>query len=215
MVRDVKGRSYDNSRREAGARETRRAIVQAAWGLFVDLRYSATTFAAIGERAGVSAQTVYAHFKTKHDLLKEVIDQAVAGDDAPVAIAERAAVAAILAEADPAQKLLLHAAMVTSIMRRAAPLDQVLRSAAAVDQEAAELLVRSSQQRRAGMGQFAAHLSETGHLREDLTVKEAAERLGVLTDPEIYRLTVLAGGWTPLQYQEWLVELVTASLCRR
>jgi hypothetical protein len=64
------------------------------------------------------------------------------------------------------------------------------------------------------MAEFAAHLSETGHLRDDLSVTEAADRLGVLTNPELYRLTVLAGGWTPQQYQDWLVELVAASLCR-
>ena len=45
----------------------------------------------------MSVQTVYAHFATKRDLLKEVVDQAVAGDDEPVPIRDRPEVAAILA----------------------------------------------------------------------------------------------------------------------
>src|ERR1019366_4684468 len=50
----VKRRTYNNSRREAGARETRRSIVASARELFVDLGYPATTFSAVADGAGVS-----------------------------------------------------------------------------------------------------------------------------------------------------------------
>jgi TetR/AcrR family transcriptional regulator, regulator of autoinduction and epiphytic fitness len=212
MSGPVKRRSYDNSRREEGARQTRRGIVAAARELFVATGYPATTFPAIADGAGVSVQTVFAHFPTKRDLLKEVIDQAVVGDDEPVPVSDRPEVAAILAEADPAGKLRLHAAHAVAISRRATAVDQMLRSAAAVDPEAAELWRRGSRERQGGMEQFAAHLFAGGHLRKGLSAHEAADRLAVLIDPELYRLTVGVRGWSPEQHEEWLAEVLIASL---
>jgi AcrR family transcriptional regulator len=212
MPGPVKRRSYDNSRREAGARQTRRSIVVAARELFVRTSYPATTFPAIADAAGVSVQTVFAHFPTKRDLLKEVIDQAIVGDDKPVAVRNRPEVAAIRAEPDPERKLRVHAAQVVAISRRATSADQMLRSAAAVDPEAAELWARGSKARQAGMEEFAAHLFEGGHLREGLSAHQAADRLAVLIDPELYRLTVGVRGWAPEQHEAWLAEILIASL---
>jgi hypothetical protein len=42
--------------------------------------------------------------------------------------------------------------------------------------------------------------------------QQAADRLAVLIDPEIYRLTVGVRGWTPKQHEDWLAELLIASL---
>jgi AcrR family transcriptional regulator len=214
MSGPVKRRSYNNSRREAGARDTRRSIAAAARELFLDVGYPATTFSAVADRAGVSVQTVYVHFPAKRDLLKEVIDQAVAGDDEPVSISNRPEVAAIMAEPDPEQKLRLHAAYAVAISHRATSVDQMLRSAAAVDPEAAELWRHGSQARQIGMKQFAIHLFEGGHLREGLSVQQAADRIAVLIDPEIYRLTVGVKGWAPQQHETWLAEMLIASLLR-
>jgi AcrR family transcriptional regulator len=212
MPGPVKRRAYDNSRREAGARQTRRGIVSAAQDLFVRTGYPATTFPAIADAAGVSVQTVFAHFPTKRDLLKEVIDQAIVGDDEPLAIRDRPEVAAIRAEPDPVRKLRTHAAQVVAISRRATSVDQMLRSAAGVDPEAAELWARGSKARQAGMEEFAAHLFQGGHLREGLSAHQAADRLAVLIDPEVYRLTVGVRGWSPEQQEAWLAEMLIASL---
>ncbi len=212
MTDRVKRRSYDNSRREAGARETRRSIVSAARDLFVSVGYPVTTFPAVADAAGVSVQTVHAHFPTKRDLLKNVIDQAVAGDDQPVAISERPEVASILNEPTAEGKLRLHAAHAVAISQRATSVDQMLRSAATIDAEAAELWRGGSQARRMGMEQFATHLFEGGYLRDGLTVQQATDRLAVLIDPELYRLTVGVKEWTPQQHEEWLAELLIASL---
>jgi AcrR family transcriptional regulator len=212
MVDHVKRRSYDNSRRAAGARETRLKIVSAARELFVELGYPATTFSAIAKAAGVSVQTVYAHFPAKRDVLKEVIDQTVAGDDEPVPIADRGEVAAILAEPSAEGKLRLHAAHAVAILQRTTAVDQMLRSAAAVDPEAADLWLRGSRARQIGMEQFAAHLAACGYLRQELSVQEAASRLAVLIDPELYRLTVGIKGWTAEEHERWLAELLIASL---
>src|SRR3954449_5579904 len=75
MGEDVKGRDYDNTRREAAARVTRRAVVDAARDLFLETGYPTATLRLIAERAEVSVQTVYARFGNKRAILKAVIDQ--------------------------------------------------------------------------------------------------------------------------------------------
>ncbi len=59
--------------------------------------------------AGVSPQTVYNSVGGKAALLKAVYDRAVAGDDEPVAIAEREQVAAMRAMEDPRALLAAYA----------------------------------------------------------------------------------------------------------
>jgi hypothetical protein len=49
-------------------------------------------------------------------------------------------------------------------------------------------------------------------LREGLSIQQAADRLAVPIDPELYRLTVGTKGWTPQEHEEWLAELLIASL---
>jgi hypothetical protein len=81
---DVK-RRYESTRRQEQARQTRRAILGAAGKLFVDPGYAATPLTAVAAEAGVAIQTVYAVFGSKRQLLSELIDVSVAGDDEPMA----------------------------------------------------------------------------------------------------------------------------------
>jgi hypothetical protein len=62
------------------------------------------------------------------------------------------------------------------------------------------------------MREFATHLSEGGHLRSDLTIQQAAERLAALINPDIYRMTVADMNWTSDQYEEWIAEMFIVSL---
>jgi AcrR family transcriptional regulator len=212
MSDHVKTRMYDNSRRTDAARQTRRAVVDAAREIFIKRGYPATTLAAIAERAGVSVQTVYGQFGNKIRVLKDVIDYAVAGDDESTPVANRGWVQQILAEPDPRTKLALHAKGVTAIMKRSSRLDWVLRTAAPVDADADALWRKAARQRRTGMEQLASHLHERRALRPDVTVAEATDRITTLIDPEFYRLTVGERKWAPEQYEAWLTELLIASL---
>ena len=66
------------SRAEQAA-ATRQRILNAAYDLFCELGYRATTMALIAERAHVAVQTVYFTFRTKDALLQEVHNQTVLG----------------------------------------------------------------------------------------------------------------------------------------
>jgi AcrR family transcriptional regulator len=212
MVRVVKGRVYDNSRREAAARETRRAVVDAAHGLFLEKGYGGTSLAEVAEAAGVSVQTVYAQLGSKRALLKEVLDVVIAGDHEPVPLRDRAEAEAFRAEPDPERKLRLVAALFIAVALRVEPVDRVMRSAAAVDLDVAEQVRLADQGRLTGMTEIARHLRNAGVLREDLTVAQAAQRLWALNGPALYRPLVVEQGLGPQEYEQWLGDLLIASL---
>lgn len=65
-------------------------MLQAARRLFLEHGYAATTMPAIAAAAGVSVQSVYKAFGNKAALLKTVFDVAIAGDDEPVPMLQRA-----------------------------------------------------------------------------------------------------------------------------
>ena len=71
--------------RERKKRQTREAIAQAAFDLFVERGYASTTLAEIAEAAGVSTRTIFAYFPSKEAILfadfervKQALAQALA-----------------------------------------------------------------------------------------------------------------------------------------
>src|SRR5260370_30510272 len=89
MEQDVKGRRYDNSRRQAQARATRADIVAAARRLFTEHGYPATTIEAIGEAASTPLATVYRLFGSKRRILAALLDVSLRRDDEPIALPDR------------------------------------------------------------------------------------------------------------------------------
>ena len=83
------------------AAETRRQILLAAASLFREKGYKATTLRDVAELAGMGAGSMYYHFASKDAILREVLDVGIATIDEAV----RAAVAALPADATPAERL--------------------------------------------------------------------------------------------------------------
>jgi len=77
------------SRRDRQAAQTRRDVVAAATELFGEVGWTATTIAAVAQRADVSPETIYKAFGSKKMLLKAALDVSLAGDDEPVSVAAR------------------------------------------------------------------------------------------------------------------------------
>src|SRR4051794_22830654 len=102
-------RRYESTHRHEQAGQTRKAILDAAAGLFVDPGYAATPLTAIAAEAGVAIQTVYKVFGSKKALLSALVDVTVAGDDEPVPLPERQFVADIAALTDARAKLARYA----------------------------------------------------------------------------------------------------------
>lgn len=206
-------RTYSSELRAAQARRTRQEIVAAAGALFAEQGFAATTIDAIAARAGVSRKTVFTAVGGKVQLLKLAYDYAMAGDDEPVPMIDRADLQAIINEPDPYRQLEMHARFVAASHSRVARLWVVLRDAAEIDPEAAELYQRWDRERHEAMrnGPIPNFVAKKV-LRPDVTPDEGADILWLLIDPGNYDRLVNQSGWSHERFAEWLTETMTAQL---
>ena len=93
-------RRYQSTRRQEQARETRLRIIRAAHELFVAQGYGRTTIAGIAAAAGVAVETVYAAFRNKPTLLRQVWYANFRGDENDVRLLDRPEIRDVLAEPD-------------------------------------------------------------------------------------------------------------------
>jgi AcrR family transcriptional regulator len=203
---------YASQVRDEQARRTRRAIVTAAHDLFLAQGYAATTIDGVAEAAHVSRRTVFNSVGGKMALLKLAFDWAIVGDDEPIALADRPAIKAILAESDPRKALMLWVQTVTAVAARTAPLGEVLAAAADVDPAAAELLTEVSSNRMFGATVFIRYLASLDGLAAGITEQRAAELCWALTDGHLYRLLVAQRGWSTAEFNQWLSDSLAAAL---
>lgn len=200
-------RSYSSARREAQARETRRSVLDAAHELFVATGYAATTIQAIAERGGVAVQTVYAVFGSKRELLRQLIERTIVGDDDdPLPITERTAAQSIAAEPDPRRRAELDAAISRSIIERIAPIVRVAAEASASDPELAEMMEAVKAARRQEMTAAARILAGPDRLPTD--PEHAAATLYVLYSPQVADMLIGDYGWSPDRYEKWLARMI-------
>ena len=158
-------RTYVSPKREEQAKATRRVILEAAQRLFVANGYGATSIRAIADEAGVAVQTVYAVFGNKRQLVIELVENAVTGDDDPAAVTERPEAQAIRAEPSARRRAQLAAALSRKIIERVLPIFKITSDAAAVDPDFAELNRAMIARRRAEMIDAATLLAGDGGLR--------------------------------------------------
>jgi AcrR family transcriptional regulator len=205
---------YVSEVRDEQARRTRRAIVAAAHDLFLAQGYAATTIDGIAEAAHVSRRTVFNSVGGKAALLKLALDWAIAGDDEPIAMADRPAVKTIQAEPDPRKALTLWVQMVVEVAARIAPIGEVLAAAADVDPVAAELLAESSRNRMYGATAFVRRLASLDGLAVGLTEQRAAELCWALMDGHLYRLLVFQRDWSAADFIRWMSDSLAVTLLR-
>lgn len=205
-------RAYVSGLREAQARRTRRAVVEAASELFVEHGYAATTIDAVAARAGVSRKTVFDAVGGKVALLKEAYDWAVVGDDEPVAFADRPAIRALQATTDPTLALDRWVRIVRDIARRVAPIGTVLVLASDTDAEAAALKGVADANRLFGAQQFIRHLAAIGGLRRGVTRAAAADVCWLYMDPMLYNRLVVERRWSVSRYEAFLRNALAAAL---
>jgi AcrR family transcriptional regulator len=203
---------YASQVRDEQARRTRRAIVTAAHDLFVAQGYAATTIDAIAEAAHVSRRTVFNSVGGKGALLKLAMDWAIVGDDEPIALADRPAIKAILAESDPRKAIMMWVQTVADVADRTAQLGEVLNAAADIDPAAAELLAEASSNRMSGASAFVRYLASLDGLAAGMTEQRAAELCWALTDGHLHRLLVAQRGWSSADFTQWLSGSLAAAL---
>lgn len=205
-------RPYRSTLREVNANATRRRIVQAAGGLFIERGYVATSIEAIADAAGVSRATVFTSVGGKPVLLKKAYDIALVGDDADVPLVQRAASQAIRAEPNVERFLDRYAGLVTEINSRLARIYEAVRGAASADADVRNVFDKIQAERRVGSGRVIEDVQSKGPLRPGLTAEVAADLLWVLNDAGLYHLLVHQRGWPQEQFQTWLSASMRAQL---
>src|SRR5688500_5994274 len=129
-MKDEVKRPYRSTRRREQAGETRQRILRAAHDLFVSRGYGRTTVAEVARRAGVAVETVYAAFRNKPTLLRQVWYATLRGDEEDVRLLHRPEIQAVLAEPELDTRFRAHAAAMTHVFRRITPLFRALQGAA-------------------------------------------------------------------------------------
>jgi AcrR family transcriptional regulator len=196
-------REYRSELRVERARATRRRIVAAAAEEFRARGYAGTTVRSVAAAASVSPATVELLFGTKAALLKHAIDEAIAGDDEPVAVLDRECVDAA-GHADGAWELLARSvAVLGPAMERSAGLvSAVLEPAAPA--ELADLRDRLVEQRAQTAGWLVDRLGSYRGLRPGLGREEAVDTVWLLMDPAVYLQLTRFRGWDLSRYQGWV-----------
>lgn len=214
MVKSTTGvkRAYRSTRREAQARDTRRAVIEAATRLFVARGYGVTTIDAIAAAAGVGRATVFAAVGGKAALLKAAYDVALVGDDEPVAFPDRPASRRVMAEPDAARMLTGYAAILTTVSQRLAPMYEAVRAAPSADRAAQKVWDKVRAERRIGARNVVRLVEDRQALRAGLDPDAAADVVFVLIDPGLYHVLVRERGWRPSAYEVWLGETLRSQL---
>lgn len=203
FVGRVKLRTYTSNIRRGDAPAL---VCAAASRLFSTKGYLATSIEDIAAEAGVARATVFSAVGPKPVILKNVVDQALAGDDAPVPIAERPWWREAIDEPDPVRSIQLHARNMCRIAQRAAPVLRALETAASIDADAAQVWERFQQQRRSGLNEFVVTLTrKTAGLRlEEDTMNDTLCMLAA----DAYIRLVRDARWPIEKLEAWVADLM-------
>ncbi len=208
-------RPYHAPQRAASAARTREAIVTAAKDAFERLGWPGATMRGIADQAGVSVKSAEALYRTKTELLKQVIDYAIAGYLRPIPILARESVAAIEAAPDPPTMLDLHARHhARGIAERAAPTLRVVEQAAPTHEEIARLWAQSSDNRPSGARWAATTLLSKPDVPRHITQRYAEEVFWTAIDPATYRSLTIGRCLSPPGYESWIRDFYGKMLLR-
>lgn len=211
MKQKVK-RSYQSTRRIEQATETRRRILRAAHDLFVGQGYGRTTIAEVAGAAGVAVETVYAAYRNKPALLRQVWYATFRGDEEDIRLLDRPEIRAVLAEPDLATRLRAHAAAMTPVFRRITPLFRALQGAATSEPAAAAMLAEFDERRLDAAGHYAQAAEATGQLA--VSEQECRELLAATLDGALWHRLVEEGGWSEDRFAQLLGTIWVATLTR-
>ena len=167
------------------------------------------TIEAIAQRAEVSAQSVYAIFKSKTGILIELLDQSTFGADYEDAV-RRA-----LSASDPETRLRIAAPIARQIHDAQSATFDLLRGAGVVAPELAKLEQQRESLRYERQERMIISLRDAGRLRPGVDHATARDIFWMLTGRDVYRMLVRERGWSSQKYQVWLADSLVYSLLTR
>ena len=199
-------RPYVSDVRSQGAEATRARILQASKTLFAGRGIDRVTVEQIAKKAGVSASTVFALYKSKAGILRELIRSALFGQRFQVALAR------LKGETDPIRLIALTANVARAIYEAESSQLGLIRGASAFSPALGKLEKEFENLRFQMQKERVKLLFAQSKQRKELTLDEARRIMWMYTSRDIYRLLVHEGGWTPNRYQKWLSSTLVNAL---
>lgn len=206
-------RQYSSPLRAEQANQTRLAIIEAAFKLFLENGYSETSIRAIAREAGVSERTIYATFKEKSSILNAIAAHAYYGGS-ELDEAEEEFRRSLAAVADPRERLGMIAHRVAMGLETGlARLARMVRLAAESDARLYRLVEEMIEARHRSVRAYVeAALGRK--LSKDEAGDEMIDELEAITGEEAYWVLVIERGWPRERYERYFVELCLATLRR-
>jgi AcrR family transcriptional regulator len=202
-------RRYSSANRREAAEQTRRRMLDAARERFSADGVDGVTIERIADEAGVSPSTVYAAFKSKSGILREIMREAIFS-------AQYRSAAAKLEEAmDPIAMLRLTATVARTIYENEAREIGVLRGISLFSSELRALEQEFETARYELQRARVELLAQQSLLANGLSVDRARRVMWMYTSRDVYRMMVIEGGWTPDEFEAWLGDTLITALTKR
>jgi AcrR family transcriptional regulator len=205
-------RGYASPARAEQARQTRKRVIDAATRLFVQQGYATTTMRAIAGAADVSVPTLELLFGTKAQLLQVVIDVAVAGDDEPIPVLNRAWAAEAQSARDLADFLSAVAQVLGEAQARSAGVILAAYEAAAADPDIHVLIADRESQRQRTASWIVDGVMARATLRAGLGRAAAIDTVWLLMDPVVFSRLTRSRAWSDDRYASWFADSVARLL---
>ena len=193
------------------AQRTRLRMTRAAYDLFTQHGYAATTMGEIAARAGVAVQTLHFTFGTKAVLLQNAYDYAVLGEGEQVSPDMQPWYGEFLADTRLQDALKILVDNVGTVLARTAPLDDFVRSAAH-EPDAARIRGHAEMLRRHAWTAMIEHLAGRFGLADGIDPPQAVDVLMFLMSPTSYQTFVGEYGWSPERWRAWCAAAIRAQL---
>jgi AcrR family transcriptional regulator len=203
---------YSSAVRESGARQTRHKILEAARELILSEGYNKASTGRIAEAAGVARPTVTAVFGSKPALMKALVDEALAGDDEPIPVAQRPWFQPVWDAGTLEQLTDAYARVCVLIGSRTALIFDALGRAADSSPDLASLWKTMTSNRRLGAAMVVRHGLSIGAINPDADTESYVDALWVHNDPALYRSLVITCSWNEEVYTRWLARQMYAAL---
>jgi AcrR family transcriptional regulator len=201
-----KRRPYDSRQRADAAAANRTAVLDAARALFSRHGLDKVTIAQIAARASVSPSTVYAVFKSKEGILRELMRASLFG---PRFQEARSLLDGI---ADPVERVSRTAEVARAIYESESAELAGLRGLSAFSPALRQLEEELEAMRYDMQRDRLEALAASGRMKPGLTMEDARRIMWMYTGREVYRMLVEVGGWSPGKYQEWLASALVEAL---
>lgn len=195
------------SKRER-AEQTRARMLDAAYRLFSQHGYEATTMQAVADDAGVAVQTVYFTFHTKGGLLTAIETRAAGGGEEGHDWRERQHLA-LLEEGDARKVTAMWVAGSVVVLKRITAFVELLGASLQMDAESVE---RRTRERDRWFQLLIDRLVALNSLKPDLTPSRSLDLARGLARLETYQEMTQHWGWSDQEWIEWMTGVLAREL---